>query len=141
MLRASMDPRIINLIQKIEIEGDDRVNMIAIAKIGKNYVIGRNRYDRKPKSYFGYPPISGVHAELDLFLKINSLGLLEEKIDFIFVFGKRKRFLQNTKPCIYCSNILRNLRFKYIYYFEKGNLVKKTKEEFLLEEDFKDYFI
>ncbi len=135
-----MDPRVISLIQKIEIEGDDRVNMIAIAKIGKNYVLGRNRYDRKPKSYFGYPPISGVHAELDLFLKVNSLGLLEEKIDFIFVFGKRKRFLQNTKPCIYCSNILRNLKFKYIYYFEKGSLVKKTKEEFLHEEDFKDYF-
>ena len=137
---GASDTTLFSIIERVDLKPDKRVNMIALAKIGKTYIIGRNNYLSKPKEKFGYPSISGIHAELDLYRKIVNMGFEKEKIDFIFVFGRRGEYLRNTKPCVYCANIFRNLKFKQIVYFQNGNLVKKSKKEFFETEVFKEYY-
>lgn len=115
------------------------VKMFAFAKIKKEIIIGENKYNSKKSSKFGFPPITNIHAELDLFLKLNKSKV--KKVDYIFIFGYRKKFLKNTRPCIYCLNLLKSINYKYIYFFEDGIIVKKSKKEFESETNFKDYIL
>jgi len=59
----------------------------------------------------------GVHSEMDAIIKLgltdcSGLTLINTRID-------RNNQLAMSKPCLGCTDMLRNLNFRRIYYFDK----------------------
>lgn len=117
----------------------NKVKMYCVGISKKEILIGENKYIVSKQVKYNYPHFSAMHAELDFFLKAKKENFVPEDI---FVFGYRKHLLNNTRPCIYCANILNEIDFKRIHFFEEGELVTMTKKQFeeVLDEDiFKNY--
>ena len=60
----------------------------------------------------------GVHSEMDAVIKLglsdcSGLSVINTRID-------RNNQLAMSKPCLGCTDMLRGLNFKRIYYFDNG---------------------
>lgn len=80
-------------------------DMVAAWSKGSRFEFGFNRLNRAASTIDkSYPDVCGVHAELDLWRKLDKL-----RGGTIYVAGKRSSsgtIMDNTRPCIYCSAIL-----------------------------------
>lgn len=106
-------------------------NMIALWVKGSNVVVGNNILKRPayPQNDT-YPEICGFHAELDLYKKMGNTM----RGGTVYVGGRKARsnsIMINTKPCIYCANLLHETNTNWVVYIY-NNQFTKTRIENLI---------
>jgi deoxycytidylate deaminase len=94
-------------------------DMLAMWVKGSKWIQGRNRLDRPAYTIDpSYPEVCGVHAELDLWHKADSLNG-----GTVYIAGRRNNsgtIMTNTRPCIYCSAILIETGVRYAVFYVDG---------------------
>lgn len=92
-------------------------SMIAMWSKGSRVAVGKNRLDRLAHTLDnGYPEISGVHAELDLW-RLNTDGLRGGTVYIAGTLSGTKSAMTNTRPCKYCVPILMQLGVRHVVFF------------------------
>lgn len=97
-------------------------NVLAKWQKGAHVVIGKNKLKRSANTLSDeYPSICGVHAELDLFSNAKTL-----KGGTVYVAGARASgsYMSTTKPCIYCSAILKASKVRHVVYWQNDEPTK-----------------
>lgn len=90
-------------------------NMVAVWAKGSRRVIGTNSVGRLAETIGGpYPPMTGVHAELDLVHKPPH-GLSRGTV-YIGGWLSTGNKMARTQPCIYCAEMLVQARVKYVVF-------------------------
>lgn len=94
--------------------------MVAAWGKGSHVILGKNKLSKLASSEWdGYPEPLGVHAELDLYLKMGR----KMKGGTIYIAGNKRpsrKPLPNTAPCIYCMELIMTTQTKWIVYFKEG---------------------
>ncbi len=87
--------------------------------------IATNNYNKShfEMRRFGYKKYHGIHSEMRAALKLgldscNGLVLVNFRID-------NNNRLANSRPCLACSNLIRELSFKSVYYSDSYGQIQK----------------
>jgi len=81
---------------------------------GKLIAIGLNHRGNNPIQY-GYPTYGKIHSEIDSYRKAKGL-LKGDSFSLINIRLGRRGILRNSKPCLFCQNLLKELNCKEICY-------------------------
>jgi len=99
-------------------------SMIAMWSKGSRVAVGKNRLDRLAHTLDnGYPEISGVHAELDLW-RLNTDGLRGGTVYIAGTLSGTKSAMTNTRPCKYCVPILMQLGIRHVVFSLDSEVTK-----------------
>lgn len=99
-------------------------SMIAMWSKGSRIAVGKNRLDRLANTLDnGYPEISGVHAELDLW-RLNTGGLKGGTVYIAGTLSGTKSAMTNTRPCRYCVPILAQLGVRHVVFMLNSEVTK-----------------
>lgn len=109
---------------------DGKITMYCIGINKKEIIVGHNKYITSVQVKHNYPEFLSLHAELDFYYKAKKKKFIPSDI---YIVGYRKAELKNTKPCIYCATVLKELRFKRIHFYENGELLSLTYTQFTKE--------
>jgi len=86
---------------------------------GKVIAIGLNHRGNNPIQY-GYPIYGKIHSEIDAYRKAKGL-LKGDSFLLINIRLGRGGIIRNSKPCLYCQSLLKELGCKEVIYSTENN--------------------
>ncbi len=106
-------------------------NMVALWAKGSNIRIGYNElYRQANRTSQIYPEICGTHAELDLYRRMGA----DMRGGRLYVGGRKQSnnaIMMNTKPCVYCAQLLSTTKTNWIIYIDNTTFTKNKVEDLL----------